>query len=45
MTSFAQVSGVIEARPTPTPEQHEAARRYVAEHAPDLMDAIFGEGS
>lgn len=26
----------------PTPEQYDAARRYVAAYAPDLFDAIFG---
>ena len=43
MTSFAQASEVIEARPTPTTEQHAAAQRYVTEHAPDLIAVIFGD--
>ena len=32
----------IEARPTPTPEQYEAARRCLLSNAPALYDYVFG---
>lgn len=35
----------LDSIPTSTPEQHAAARAYVTKHAPDLLDAIFGEAS
>lgn len=41
--TFAAASEQIEARPTPTPEQHNAARRYVTRNAPDLLAVIFGD--
>ena len=43
--TFTAISALIEARPTPTPAQYDAARRVLAEHAPDLMDAIFGDNN
>ena len=36
---------LIEARPTPTPEQYADARRYVLRECPDLYAAIFGESA
>lgn len=38
-----ELTNVIEARPTPTPQQWDAARRYVTTHAPDLIAVIFGQ--
>lgn len=35
----------IEARPTPTREQYDAARAYMVKHAPDLYDYLFGSAS
>lgn len=40
--TFTEANALIESRPTPTLAQHDAARRVLAERAPDLMDAIFG---
>lgn len=41
--NLTATNAAINARPAPTPEQYANARAYVTAHAPDLVEAIFGE--
>lgn len=43
--NITQINHQIEARPTPTVEQWDAARRCLLNNAPDLYDYLFGETS
>lgn len=42
MATLNELVELIEARPTPTPEQFALARRYAMAHAPDLLEVLFG---
>ena len=45
MTNLAELVASLEDIPTANADQHQAARAYVEQHAPDLLAAIFGEAS
>ena len=42
MTNLAELVEKVETIPDATPEQHAALRPYVEQHAPDLVEALWG---
>lgn len=44
-SNLAAMLEEVEAFPDATPEQHAALRPYIADVAPDLLGAIFGDQS